>query len=72
VLFYDTPLDILGFKVIGHDLKVTGSIYLCHCFREVLSFLTIPHMVILVVSKRVTLRDLSEPDDIKGSSLNTD
>jgi len=61
--FYNTALDMLGFKVTGHDLKVTGSICFWHCVREVLSFLTIPHTGMLVVSKLVTLRDLSDPDD---------
>jgi len=69
-LFYDTPLDIVGFKVIRHDLKVTGLIYLCYCDRQVLSFLTIPRTGMLVVSKLVTLRDLSYPADPQCWSLN--
>jgi len=53
-----THLTCQGLKIIGHDLKVTASICRFHCVREVLSFLMIEHMVMFVVSERVTLMTL--------------
>jgi len=57
-------------KIIGIDLKVTGSLCWFKCLTEILSFPTIPHMATLGVYESVTLRDLSDPDDLQCSSSN--
>jgi len=47
----DVKIEVL--KVIGHDLKVTESIWWFQCLREALSFLTIPRSIAFLIPKLI-------------------